>query len=215
MGQVTVPSLPIATSIPNTRWFAPYGCVVEREGVSQVFVGGTLIAQFEPDDRDRGPRNVIIVTLAKVPTMHLGHLAKGFGLSEEYLRELRRLEEAQGLGAILKPAVGGKWRITDEKRAELHALFEAGWNVTDATRRQRRGKSRVTRPTVSREWHRWNAARDSAAIAAPIATAITTVAEQLSLFEPPPVSLPARPSKEAEVPGARSLPRPSQRRRFW
>jgi hypothetical protein len=197
MRQVTVPSLPIATSIPNTRWFAPYGCVVDREGVSQVFVGGTLIAQFDPDDRDRGPRNVIIVTLAKVPTMHLGHLAKGFGLSEEYLRELRRLEEAQGLAAILKPAVGGKWRITDEKRAELHALFEAGWNVTDATRRQRRGKSRVTRPTVSREWHRWKAARDSAAIEAPIATAITTVAEQLSLFAPPPVSLPATPAKEA------------------
>lgn len=192
MTQVTVARLPIATSLPNTRWFAPYGCVVDREGLSQVFVGGTLIAQFDSEDRDRGARNVILVTLAKVQTMHLGHLAKAFDLSEEYLRELRRLEEGQGLGAILKPAAGGKWRITDEKRVELHALFAAGWNVTDATRRQRRGKARVSRATVSREWHRWNAARDSAAIAAPIATAITAVAEQLSLFatpeEPPPVA---------------------------
>src|SRR5947207_1761567 len=101
MAQVTVASLPIATSIPNTPWFAPYGCVVDHEVGSQVFVGGTLIAQFDREDRDRGPRNVILVTLAKVPTMHLGHLAKAFDLSEEYLRELRRLEEGQGLGAIL------------------------------------------------------------------------------------------------------------------
>lgn len=182
MVQSTVPSLAVATSLPDTRWFAPYGCVTDRGGIKQVFVGGTLIAQFDSDDRDRGPRNVLLVTLAKVPTMHLGHLAAAFELSEEYLRELRRLEEAQGLAAVLKPAAGGKWRITDEKRAELHALFEAGWNVSDATRRQRRGKSRVSRATVSREWHRWNATRASAALAAPIATAITAVAEQLTLF---------------------------------
>ncbi|MGH7327048.1 MAG: putative transposase, partial [Polyangiaceae bacterium] len=179
----------------------PYGCVVEREGDQLVFVGGTLIAQYDSDDRDRGPRNVLLVTLAKVPSMHLGHLAAAFELSEEYLRELRRLEEAGGLAAVLKPAAGGKWRITDEKRAELHALFAAGWNVSDATRRQRRGKSRVSRATVSREFHRWKAARDSAAIAAPVATAIST-AEQLTLFA-------TSSSASVEVPAATATTEPN------
>ncbi len=150
----TVSSLAIATLLSNTRWFAPYGGVVERDGVKQVFVGGSLIGQFDPADRDRGPRNVLLVTLAKEPTMHLGHLAAAFEIGEEYRRQLRRLEETQGLAAVLKPAMGGHWRITDAKRAELHALFTANWNITDATRRQRRGKGRVSRATVSREWHR-------------------------------------------------------------
>lgn len=182
MVHVTLSSLAIATSLSNTRWFAPYGGVVERDGVKQVFVGGSLIGQFDPADRDRGPRNVLLVTLAKEPTMHLGHLAAAFEIGEEYLRQLRRLEETQGLAAVLKPAMGGHWRITDAKRAELRVLFTAGWNITDATRRQRRGKGRVSRATVSREWHRWNAERDSIAIAGPAATAISTVAEQLTLF---------------------------------
>lgn len=181
--QDTVSRLAIATSISNTRWFAPYGCVVERDDRCQVFVGGTLIGDYDPDDRDRGPRNVLLVTLAKDPRMHFGHLAVAFRISEEYLRLLRRQEEKEGLAAVLKPAMGGHTRVTLEKRRELEALFEEGWNATEATRKQRRGKGRVSRPTVSREWRRWKAVRDSAAIAAPAMTAIARIAaEQLTLF---------------------------------
>jgi hypothetical protein len=180
--QGTVSRLPIATSLPNTRWFAAYGNVVERDGNCQVFIGGTLIGEFDVDDRDRGPRNVLLVTLAKEPKMHLGHLAAAFGISEEYLRLLRRQEETQGLGAVLKPAMGGRRRVTPEKRGELYELFAEGWNASEATRKQRRGRGRVSRPTVSREWRRWKAERDGTAIAAPIATAISKAAEQLTLF---------------------------------
>lgn len=181
--QVTVSRLPIATSLPSMRWFAPYGSVEERDGVCRVFVGGALIGEYDPNDCDRGPRNVLLMALAKEPTMHFGHLAAAFGISEEYLRQLRRLEETQGLGAVLKPAMGGHRRVTAEKRRELVALFEEGWNASEATRKQRRGRGRVSRPTVSREWRRWKAARDSAAIAEPVATAISKVAvEQLTLF---------------------------------
>ncbi|HET9749072.1 MAG TPA: hypothetical protein VFS06_07190, partial [Casimicrobiaceae bacterium] len=181
--QVTVSRLPIATSLPDTRWFAPWGNVVERAGRCQVFVGGTLIGEFGLHDRDRGPRNVLVVTLAKDPKMHLGHLSAAFRISDEYLRLLRRLEEKSGLGAVLTSTMDGRTRLTPEKRRELRELFEAGWNASEAARKQRRGRDRVSRPTVSREWRRWKAERDSAAIAAPVATAIAQAnAEQLALF---------------------------------
>jgi hypothetical protein len=181
--QGTVSRLGIATSLSDTRWFAPYGGVVERDGRCQVFVGGTLIGEYDPRDRDRGPRNVLLVTLAKEPTMHLGHLAAAFEISEEYLRLLRRQEENEGLASVLKPAMGGHTRVTPEKRRELQALFVEGWNASEATRKQRRGRGRVSRPTVSREWRRWKAERDSAAMAARAATAIAqSAAEQLALF---------------------------------
>lgn len=196
--QVTVSRLPIATSLPDTRWFAPWGNVVERDGRCQVFVGGTLIGEFGVDDRDRGPRNVLLVTLARDPKIHLGHLSAAFRISDEYLRLLRRLEEKDGLGAVLTSTMDGRTRVTPEKRQELHELFEAGWNASEATRKQRRGRDRVSRPTVSREWRRWKAERDSAAIATPVATAIAEAnAEQLTLFPDENAAAPASPPRGA------------------
>jgi hypothetical protein len=182
LSEGTVQSLPIATWQPGVDWFWGHGCVVEREGAKQVFIGGALMGQFDVADRDRGPRNVLLVTLAKEPTMHFGHLARAFGVGEEYLRRLRRLEEREGLVAVLKPAMGCAKRDLDpKKRRELRKLFEAGWNASDATRRQR-GK-RVSRATVQRERRRWLAEQQSEAIAAPVAAAITEViTEQLDLF---------------------------------
>jgi hypothetical protein len=186
----SVPQLPIAESSPSVRWFGPYSSVVERNGTMHVFVGGTLVGQFDPADRDRGARNVYAVTLAKEPSMHLGQLATAFGISEEYLRQLRRLEEAKGLGAVLKSAVGGQWRITEDRRQELHALFAAGMTVSEATRRQKRGKKRLSRATVSRERQRWAANRDGEKLAAPVAAAMSAVvAEQLALFPTSPPAL--------------------------
>lgn len=182
LSEGTVQGLPIATLQPGVDWFWGHGCVVEREGVKQVFIGGALMGQFDVADRDRGPRNVLLVTLAKEPTMHFGHLARAFGVGEEYLRRLRRLEEREGLVAVFKPAMGCAKRDLDpKKRRELRKLFEAGWHASDATRRQR-GK-RVSRATVQRERRRWLAEQQSEAIAAPVMAAITVaITEQLDLF---------------------------------
>jgi hypothetical protein len=65
LSEGTVQGLPIATLQPGVDWFWGHGCVVEREGVKQVFIGGALMGQFDVADRDRGPRNVLLVTLAK------------------------------------------------------------------------------------------------------------------------------------------------------
>jgi hypothetical protein len=184
LAEGTVWNLPLANSQPGVRWFWPRGNVVDRDDVTQVFIGGALLGWFDPNDRDRGRRNVLLVTLAKEPTVHMGHLARAFGIGEEYLRRLRRLEETQGLGAVLKVATGCTKRAPNEKkRRELRALFEEGWNASDATRRQGRGK-RVSRPTVSREWRRWDAERQHAGIptAVAVVAAIDTMAEQLPLF---------------------------------
>lgn len=179
----TVPRLSIANPQPHVEWFWRHGCVVDRDGIKQVFIGGALMGWFDPNDRERGQRNVLLVTLAKEPTMHFGCLARAFGVGEEYLRRLRRLEESSGLAAVLKPAMGCTKRDLDEgKRRELRKLFEAGWNAADATRRQRRGK-RVSRATVQRERRRWEAERRSEAIAAPVVAAVAAAkGEQLSLF---------------------------------
>jgi hypothetical protein len=78
--------LPIANSQTGVDWFWQHGCVIGRDGMKQVFIGGALIGQFEIADRDRGLRNVLLVTLAKEPTMYYGHLARAFGVGEECLR---------------------------------------------------------------------------------------------------------------------------------
>ena len=173
----TVLELPIPSpQLTTTCWFWRHGCVVDSEaGRRRVYIGGALIGEFDPDDRDRGPRNVLLVTLAKEPTMHFGRLANAFGIGEEYLRRLRRLEEAEGLSAVLLPAAGYTKRGLDEtKRKDLRRLFKAGWNATEATRRQRRGK-RVSRATVSRERRRWSAEQRGEQLAAPVEAAIAQV----------------------------------------
>lgn len=201
--EAIVRHLPIANAQSDVEWFWRHGCVVERDGIKDVFVGGALIGSFDPKDRDRGRRNVLIVTLAKEPTMHFGHLARAFDVGEEYLRRLRRLEERYGMAALLLPAMGCAKRDLDEnKRRELRRLFDGGWNAADATRRQRRGK-RVSRATVQRERRRWEAERQSSAIAAPAAAAIAAVVgEQLALFSP--ASAAAQEPAPAAVGGAAS-----------
>ena len=59
------------------------GAVVERDGMKQVFIGGALIGQFEIAGRDHGPRNVLLVTRAKEPTMHYGHPRQSTAICDE------------------------------------------------------------------------------------------------------------------------------------
>lgn len=80
---------------PTGGWFSSTGSVVIRGAIHSVFVGGLLLGEFDDRDRDRSRRNVLVVTVAK-SGVHLGRLAAAFGIGEEYLRELRRKEEAAG-----------------------------------------------------------------------------------------------------------------------
>jgi hypothetical protein len=132
--------------------------MVEGDGVNRIFIGDTLLGQYDPRDRDLGQRNVMLVMLARAPKIHLGRLAAAFGLSDEHLRRLRQAAKVGGYGAVLTRARGCSERdeMAPKKVQELRALFEEGWNPTDATRRQRR-RGRVSRSTVSRARGRWQA----------------------------------------------------------
>ena len=101
-----VDSLAIGNPQPGTRWFCQYGCVVEDDGVNRVFIGDTLLGEFDPRDRDLGPRNVLLVMLAGEPKIHLGQLAAAFGISDEHLRRLRQAAKTEGYGGVLTRARG-------------------------------------------------------------------------------------------------------------
>jgi hypothetical protein len=178
----TVGSLPIANPELGIRWFCQYGCVVERDGVNRVFIGDRLLGEYDPRDPDLGPRNVMLVMLARQPKIHLGQLAAAFKLSNEQLRRLRQAAEADGYGAVLTRARGCSKRaeISPAKVRELRALFEEGWNPTEATRRQRR-RGRVSRSTVSRERRQWEAEKQVAQGRA--APPVVAIASRQVLFE--------------------------------
>jgi hypothetical protein len=54
--QVTVSRLPIATSQPDTRWFAPYGNIIERDGKCQVFRNSKPRRNSQPRRSTSGDR---------------------------------------------------------------------------------------------------------------------------------------------------------------
>jgi len=184
------------------RWFAANCSVVERDGECRVIVAGSLIGTFDVEDRDRGPRNILAVTLAKAPGMHLGQLASAFGMSDEYLRILRRKEEDRGIGAVITGRAGGRGKLSAERIADLHRDFAAGITPAQArTAQPRRG--RVSYQTIWREHRRWlelvEAARPSVAPAAK---------GQLMLFAAPPAEASGREANEESIRVERLVSRP-------
>ncbi len=128
--------------------------------IANVFIGGTLIGTFDEEDDDRGPRNVLVVTLAKSGQLHLQRLAAAFGLDDEYVRRLRRKEEAGGFGAVLGKRQGKNSTVRPELRAAWFAMFDAGQTPKDAHREQpRKGRhSYSTAWRIHDEWKRTRAA---------------------------------------------------------
>ena len=170
-----------ATPLPYVaRWFATDGVVIVANTTANVFIGGTLIGSFDEAADDRGPRNVLAVTLAKSNQFHLGRLAEAFGIGDEYLRRLRRKEEAHGLGAVVGPRQGKVTKVAPEVRAAWCAMFEAGQTPTDAHREQPR-KARHAYSTVWEVFAQWKQTRPATPTATPIDVPLTKAA-QLTLW---------------------------------
>ena len=163
------------------RWFAADGVVIVTRTIANVYIGGTLIGSFDEAADDRGPRNVLVVTLAKSNQFHLGRLAEAFGIGDEYLRRLRRKEEAHGLGAVLGPRQGKVMKVAPEVRAAWCAMFEAGQTPTDAHRAQPR-KARHAYSTVWEVFSQWKQTRPAPPAPAPIEVPLTRAA-QLTLWQ--------------------------------
>ena len=161
--------------------FSSDGVVIVRDTTASVYIGGTLIGGFDVDDDDRGPRNVLAVTLAKSEQFHLGRLAAAFGIGDEYLRRLRRKVESDGLGAVIGPRQGKVTKVTPGMRTTWYAMFDAGRMPIDAHREQPR-KQRLVYSTVWRVWDEWR--RERAArqpVEAAQETAPIVIAGQLAL----------------------------------
>src|SRR5512144_47181 len=151
---------PLAQPLCEIRRFSADGAVVVRDSIASVFIGGLLIGTFGEDADDRSPRNILAVTLAKSGQLHLGRLASAFGMTDEYLRILRRKEEARGLGAVLGARQGKLCKVSLELRAVWCAMFDAGQMPIDAFREQPR-KDRRGYSTVWRVYDQWNQERNA------------------------------------------------------
>lgn len=185
---------PASTAATEVRWFSPTGSVVIRGSQCSVFVGGLLLGAFDDADRDRGRRNVLAVAVAK-SGVHLGRLAAAFGVGEEYLRRLRRKEEARGPAALLLVRMGAHSSVTEARRISWHTQFAAGLTPKAVWREQPR-RSRHAYSTVWREHRAWLATQSSTP--SPAAAAISAEvfvfdgsAGQMSLWPAPTTSVAA------------------------
>jgi hypothetical protein len=143
----------------DTRRFSSDGVVIVRETTASVFIAGTLIGTFDVEDDDRGPRNVLVVTLAKSGQLHLGRLASAFGITDEYLRLLRRRAETTGLGAVIGQRQGKTSKVSPDLRTAWYAMFKAGRMPVDVYREQPR-RHRISHATVGRVYRQWQGEGD-------------------------------------------------------
>ena len=144
------------------RRFSADGTVVVQGTTASVYVGGTLIGVYDENDDDRGPRNVLLVTLAKAGEFYLGRLAEAFGMTSAHLRRLQRAEEVGGLGAVIVPRRGKSGKVTPEVRAAWFAMFDEGRTANDVHREQPK-KDRRVYSTVWMVWEQWRRERASQA----------------------------------------------------
>ncbi len=133
----------------RTRYFSKTGCVVEYRERRDVFVGGSLIGTFTPDDR--AMRNTLLVATARSEGVVLGKLAEAFGVSIGTLGSVRRRFAKGGLQAIVKS--GGKPRkLTPKLVAQLGKLFDEGLTIDEAHQRIRKRASRTIVGRAHKQW---------------------------------------------------------------
>lgn len=139
----------------STRWFARSGCVIERGDHKDVFLGGTLIASFEP--ADTAVRNAILIALSSDPSIHLGRLVDAFGISRAGLHKIRQLFEAEGLEAVVARGPRGRpTKRTASIKRRLDSLFAKGLTVDEVHGAL---KAKLGRSTVGRARASWAQAR--------------------------------------------------------
>ncbi len=172
----------MCSSLPHVIWFCGNGFVERREGLSAVYVGGTLIAVFGP--KDILERNAAVLGLADAPEIKKEKLAPAFGMSVEHLRRLRKAKEEGGLENVPSRARGGsEKKLTAKQRTKLHTLFAEGAKVAEA-HRQLGERSDVSYKTVWREHQAWLEAREGSGEAAAVVENATLSQQELALTSP-------------------------------
>lgn len=96
----TAPAMLAFAPVPSqaeTRWFSPYGCVHHGDRV-EVFVGGALVASYEPSDRRM--RNVMLCLLAEGSRVRKVRLARAFGVSRDTVRLVRQQAASEAMAGV-------------------------------------------------------------------------------------------------------------------
>lgn len=137
----------------TTRYFSATGCVIEYADRREVFVGGSLLGVFTPDDT--AMRNMMIVVTAQSRGVKLGKLAEAFGLSTKTIQTVRARFEEGGIPAIAKPG-GRERKLTPKLVEQLSKLFDRGLTIDEAHKRIRK---QVSRAVVGRAHKQWADAR--------------------------------------------------------
>ena len=145
----------------DTRLFSCGGSVVVEGGLTRVLIHGTLIGCFGP--KSIGSRNAILMGLAAGAKMHLGQLAKAFGISRDGLRKLRLVYERDGLVPLLgrKPR---RLKFSLSVRQQIENLFDNGASVSEAHAKVGK-KHGLGRGTVGRIRLAWWTRQQSALLA--------------------------------------------------
>jgi hypothetical protein len=148
---------------PSTHhWFSGTGVVVEDGDRRLVYVGGTLIGSFGPQERMK--RNAILMGLLENDeSIWIGKLCIAFGLSREGLRAMQKQLRTEGLAAVLarKPGGRGQGKTSAARRRRLEAMFDEGLTVAQAQKKL----GRIGRSTVGFIRKAWGERRAAVACA--------------------------------------------------
>jgi predicted ArsR family transcriptional regulator len=138
--------LPLLPSPPETVWFGEHYCMVSRGSSREIFAGRYRLGEFGV--QDVAARNVLLVTVAADPRVHLGQLAEAFGLVPETVRRIRRLHEEKGIEAVVSRSGAGRpVEVTEATRRKLEERFEQGDSIS-AAHAAVGGKKVLSRSTV-------------------------------------------------------------------
>jgi len=122
---------------PSTHhWFSGTGVVVEDGDRRLVYVGGTLIGSFGPQERMK--RNAILMGLLENDeSIWIGKLCAAFGLSREGVRAMQKQLRTEGLAAVLarRPGGRGEGKTSAARVRRLEAMFEEGLSIVDAQKK--------------------------------------------------------------------------------
>ena len=141
----------------ETHEFSLSGYVISRAERREVYVGGSLIGWFEP--QDIAMRNILLIAASRAMGVDMRKLAKAFGISPAMGRNIRHRYRKQGLSAIVEHKRGGRERkLTAKLQARLNKLFEKGLMIDEAHEKIRHC---VSRTLVGRAHKCWIDAKNS------------------------------------------------------
>jgi hypothetical protein len=143
--------LPLPTPDLRQRCFSARGYVEYLDDTVLVWIGGTLLGQF--DAGDRAARDSLVLAVGSGPRVHFGRLADAFGLSVETLRSLRRQRDTEGLiAALSRPSRGRPTKITPKLRSRIEGLLEEGLTIEVIANRLRGKLSMASVGRVRQDW---------------------------------------------------------------